>query len=306
MVPPEGCDSTARRTGLEEGTVGHRRRMIGTLVAVGALALATVGVGAALAQSDGDTPTGSSPTELLERLDALEDDLPEQLPPAGVELDQEATWGELQGDATSVRAVLDTLEPDLRQLFIDADDADGDVADGVALVARGWLDVWTGTTSIAAAEGADLAFPIGTTDAQGVATGADEFRGEIEIGLELLLSAHDRLLAGYVLLEEVGEAELDAQLRIDERANQARAYDAELRPLVVTMLSQPSTSVLVPVERFVTDAPGVDSRAGSLSVVCVDRAAVEELGGVVTPEVLAELEEVDRVDCTDLPGIAQD
>lgn len=286
--------------------MGRRRPMIGTLVAVGALALATVGVGAALAQSDDQAPTGASPAALLERLDVLEDDLPGQVPPEGVQLDEDTTWGTLQGDATSVRAVLDTLEPDLRQLFIDADDADGDVADGVALVARGWLDVWTGTSSIAVAEGADLSFPIDTSDAQGVATGADELRGEVEVGLELLLAAHDRLLAGYELLEEVGEAELEAQLRIDERARDTRSYDEQLRPQVTDMLSQPSPSVLVPVERFETDSPGVQSRASSLSMVCVDRAALAELGGVATPEVLAQLEELDRADCTDLPGSAQD
>lgn len=286
--------------------MGRRRRTAGTLVTIGILALATVGVTAALAQSDGDAPVGSSPGALLERLGALEVELPVQFPPTGVQVDDASTWGDLQGDATSVRAVLDTLEPELRQLFIDADDADGDVADAVSLVARGWLDVWTGTTSIAAAEGADLAFPIGTTDAAGVATGADEYRGEVEIGLELLLSGHARHLEGYGLLEELGEAELDDQLRFDERAGDARDYDELIRPRITAMLSQPSSSVLVPVERFVTDAPGVESRAGSVSLVCVDRAALEELGGVATPEVLAELEEVERDDCTDLPGIAQD
>lgn len=283
----------------------RRRGMIGGLVAVGALVVVTLG-GAAVAQSDDPAPTGASPDTLLERLDALEQQLPEQLPPTDVQLEEAVTFGELEGDATSVRAVLDTLEPDLRQLFIDADDADGDVAAGVALVARGWLDAWTGMTSISVAEGADLAFPLGTTDEQGVATGADELRAQVEIGLELLLSANARLLEGYELLEEVGEADLDAQLRIDERARDAREYDEQRRPLVVAMLSQPSTSVLVPVERFETDAPGVESRAGSLSLVCVDRAALEALDGVATPEVLAQLEEVDRVDCTDLPGITED
>jgi len=128
----------------------------------------------------------------------------------------------------------------------------------------------------------------------------------VEIGLELLLSGHARHLEGYGLLEELGEAELDDQLRFDGRAGNARDYDELIRPRIAAMLSRPSASVLVPVERFVTDAPGVESRAGSLSLVCVDRAALEELGGVATPEVLAELEEVDRADCTDLPGITQD
>lgn len=272
------------------------------LTAAGVAVLAMIGAGAAVAQSEDGTATGSSPDALLERLDALEADLPSEVPPVGVQLSATSTLGSLQGDATSVRAILDTLEPELRQLFIDADDAEGDVADGVALVARGWLDIWTGTTSIAVAESADLAFPIGTTDAGGVATGADELRGPIEVGLELLLQGQDRHLDGYGLLRELGEAPLDAQLRLDDRAGDAEVFDAQVRPEVVQLLSRPSPSVLVPTDRFETDAPGVRSRATSMSLVCVDREALEELGGTATDEVLAQLEAVDRADCDDLPG----
>jgi hypothetical protein len=272
------------------------------LTAAGVAVLAMVGVGAAIAQSEDDTATGSSPDALLERLDTLEADLPSQVPPTGVTLSETETWGTLQGDATSVRAILDTLEPELRQLFIDADDAEGDVADGVALVARGWLDIWTGTTSIAVAESADLAFPIDTTDASGVATGADELRGPIEVGLDLLLQGQVRLLDGYGLLRELGEAPLEAQLRIDDRASDAEEFDEQVRPDVLSLLSDESASVLVPTDRFETDAPGVRSRATSVSMVCVDREALEELGGTATDEVLAQLEAADRADCEDLPG----
>lgn len=286
----------------EEDTVGRQRRRAGMLTAAGVAVLAMIGVGAAVAQSEDGTTTGSSPDALLERLDALEADLPSEVPPDGVGVSDTRTWGTLQGDATSVRAILDTLEPELRQLFIDADDAEGDVADGVALVARGWLDIWTGTTSIAVAESADLAFPIGTTDAAGVATGADELRGPIEVGLELLLQGQARHLDGYGLLREIGEAPLEAQLRLDARASDAEAFDQQVRPDVVTMLSEQSASVLVPTDRFETDAPGVRSRATSMTAVCVDREALEELGGTATEEVLALLEAVDRTDCDELPG----
>lgn len=279
-----------------------RALLAATIVAT----LAVIGVGAALAQSDDGTPTGSSPEDLLARLDALEVDLPARVPPVGVDLEDDETWGTLQGDATSVRAVLDILEPDLRQLFVDADDADGDVADGVAEVARGWLDIWTGTTSIAVAEVADLAFPLNTRDDDGVATGADELRGQIEVGLDLLLTGHARHLAGYGLLRELGEAPLDAQLRLDDRARDAEEFDAEIRPRVLAMLSSPSASVLVTTDRFETDAPGVRSRANSMTVVCVDREALEELGGIATEEVLAQLDDADRIDCDDLPGAGDD
>ncbi|MFU8841557.1 MAG: hypothetical protein ACNA8R_12695 [Nitriliruptoraceae bacterium] len=276
------------------------------LVTIAAATVAIVGVGAALAQSDDAAASGSSPDALLERLDALEPDLPNRVPPIGVELAEDETWGTLQGDATSVRAVLDLLEPELRQLFVDADDADGDVADGVALVARGWLDIWTGTTAIAVAEAADLAFPLDTRDDDGVATGADELRGQIETGLDLLLLGQARHLEGYGLLEELGEAPLEAQLRFDARARDAQAFDEEVRPRVLTMLSRPTASVLVTTDRFQTDAPGVRARANSMTVVCVDREALEALGGVATEEVLAQLDDVDRVDCDDLPGSRAD
>jgi len=285
--------------------VGRQRRVVSTLAAVGTLAIVTVGMGVALAQSDGDAATGASPEALLERLGALEPQLPGDPPPIGAEVSADTTWGTLEGDATSVRAVLDTLEPDLRALYVDADDADGDVAEAVALVALGWLDLWTGTSSIATAESHDLAFPVGTTDDQGVATGADELRGEIEVGLDLLLLGRARHLEGYGALSELGEAEPAAQRAFDERARAAEAYDAEVRPVITTMLSDLSPSVLVPVERFDTDAPGVQSRATSVGVVCVDREALEELGGVATPEVLAQLGEIERDDCADLPGTGE-
>jgi hypothetical protein len=297
MVPPWGSTMMD-----EEDTVGRFPRGRVLLVTIAAAVVGIVGVGAALAQSEDGAPTGTSPEDLLARLAVLETDLPNRVPPVGVELDDETTWGSLQGDATSVRAVLDLLEPDLRQLFVDADDADGDVAAGVALVARGWLDIWTGTTAIAVAEAADLAFPIDTRDDDGVATGADELRGQVETGLDLLLLGQSRHLEATGLLQELGEAPLDVQLRVDARARDAQEFDEETRPLVHALLSRPTASVLVTTDRFATDAPGVRARANSMTVVCVDREALEALGGVATDEVLAQLDDVDRIDCEDLPG----
>ncbi|MFP4635392.1 MAG: hypothetical protein ACLFRD_05995 [Nitriliruptoraceae bacterium] len=272
------------------------------LVAVAGV-LAVLGVTAAAAQSDddGDATDGDPPDELLTRLGELEADLPEDGPVGDVVLEEDVTWGELVGDATSVRSQLDTLEPELRSLFIDADEAEGDVAEAVAAVARGWLDHWTGAASIATAESHDLDFPVDTTDDLDVATGADELRGSIEVGMELALRGHARHLAGYGDLRELDEAEPELQSRLDERAEAAETYDAEVRPRAVLMLSQQTTSVMVPVTRFESGAPGVESRASSVEVVCVDRQQLEELGGVVTEETLPELEPVDRDDCPQLP-----
>lgn len=249
--------------------------------------------------------TPDSPTALLAALGDLEPQLPAAVPPQGVALEDDETWGELVVDATAARNQLSDVEPELRELFVTADDADGDVAENVAHVARGWLDVWTGTTSIAAAENHDIEFPRNTSNAEGVATGADELHAQIEVGIELLLSAHERLLAGYTALRALDDAEPDVQARIVERATSAIDYDRQRLPRLLVMLSEPSATVLVPTDRFVTDAPGIVRRASSLSAVCVDREALNELGGVATPEVLAEIGTVDRAGCpAPLPALA--
>lgn len=281
--------------------MARTRRTVGSFVIVGALAFAAVGVTGALAQSD-DGPTGTSDAALIERLDALDPDLPVALPPDDVDFASTSSGGELIGEATSTRAILDLVEPDLRALFVDADDASGPVADAVALVARGWLDVWTGTAALSTAEGHDLAFPSEATDDLDVATGADELRGSLEVGLELVLAGSDRLLAGYRALTEADAGDTAQQAAIDARTAALEQYDDEVAPQLAAYLGAPAPSVLVPVERFETDAPGVRSRATALTLTCVDREGLEEAGGVLTDEIYDELADsaVDRADC---PGL---
>jgi hypothetical protein len=299
--------------GLHPLAVRFHSRAVAVLLALAAAVVAaSIGVTAAVAQQDDTVATeGSDPSSLLERLDELEALLPATPPPTDVDLSVETTWGTLGGDAGSTRAVLDTIEGDLRRLFVDADDADGPVADAVALVARGWLDIWQGTGALATWEANDLAFPLETTDDDGIATGADELRGQAEKGLELVLQGRARHLEGYADLRELGEAEPAVQARLDVRATEAEIFDAEVRPLVVRMLSQATTAVLVPVERFDSNAPGVEVRARSMEVTCIDREALAEQGIVLDEATLAELEAAtpDRLDCpgpvepdADLPG----
>lgn len=287
--------------------MGPTRRVVLLLTSVALLAAAMLGVTSAGAQQDEDdtsetTPRGADPASLLDRLDALDLELPGTTPPVDVEVGPDTTWGTLEGDPGSVRAVLETLQGDLRRLFVDADDADGPVADAVATVARGWLDVWQGTSALAAWETHDLAFPREAVDDAGVATGADELYGQAEKGLELVLLGRARHRDGYGALVELAEAAPDAQARIDVRASEAAAFDEEIRPHLALLLSQASTGVLVAVERFETPAPGVEPRATSLEFVCVDRALFETLGPSPTPEELdaAVAATPDRVDC---PGL---
>lgn len=271
----------------QENTVARTRRSVTSIAAVAVAAAVAMGVGGAIAQQDAD-PAGVDPAALLERLDVLDGDLPQDIAPTDVTIDAETGIVTLVGDATSVRASIELIETDVRQLFIDADDATGEVADAVALVAQGWLDVWSGSAALGAAESNDLAFPMQATDDLGVEAGADTLRGSMETGLRLVVQGRDRHLEGYGALEELNAAAPETQTRIDERARAARTFDDEIRPRIAAALGDASTSVLVPTERFVTDAPGVRSRATSMTVVCVDREALD----AATTAGNAELEDV--------------
>jgi len=253
--------------------VARTRRSLMSIAAGAVAAAVAFGVGGAIAQ-DG-VQAGSAPEALLDRLADLEPDLPGDIAPTGVTLDAETSFGVFDGDLTSQRAVLDTLEPELRTLFIDADDADSEAAGAVALIAQGWLDVWSGSAAMGAAESNDLAFPLTATDDLGVNAGADVLRGSTETGLQLILQGQARHLEGYDLLRDLNAAEPPVQALFDDRARQARSFDEEVRPELVTALSEPSPSILVPADRFVTDAPGVRSRATSMSLICVDRERYE-------------------------------
>ncbi|MFA9445232.1 hypothetical protein [Egicoccus sp. AB-alg6-2] len=238
-------------------------------------------------------------TDLLAELGELEAALPQDPAPSGVEFDDSATWGRLEGDAGATRAVLDPLEPRLRRLFVAADDTDTELGAAVALVARGWLDVWSGLGPLAAWEAHDLEFPNDTDDPDGVATGADELRGAAERGLEQVLVGRGRLHTGYTQLRALGPAEPDLQVALDLRAAAADDFDAEVRPLVLKLLSQATPTVLVTTERFATTSPGSQARARSSTVVCVDREALASAAGPLTPEQIDALSAATpaRVDC---------
>jgi hypothetical protein len=247
-----------------------RRRSVGLVAAI-SLVVAALGATVAAAQQDDAPPQGSDDGALLARLDALEAQLPAELAPTTVSVDPEESWGSFEGDVTGAAAILGTLERELLSLYVDADDAGTAVADAVTLVARGWLDLQRAYDQLAAWEAADLAFPIDAEDDADVATDADELAGRAETGLRLVLGASQRQLAGYVALRELGEAEPDTQQRLDARAAAAEAFDQDVRPLIAQVLAIRSTQVLVPVDRFETSAPGVEARARTMTVTCVDR-----------------------------------
>ena len=271
------------------------RRTFVTVLAAGVVAAATVGGSVAVAQQEptADQAVATDDEALLTRLDALEADLPVDPAPTAVAVDQDGeegdlTGGTIEGDVTGAAATIDTLEADLLALYVDADSAEGAVADAVAQVARGWLDLGEGYDQLAVWEGHDLAFPIDAEDDEGTATDADDLRGRVETGLRLVLGARQRHQAGYATLRDLAVAEPTVQTRFDARADQADAFDVEIRPLVHRMLSLRTTEVIAPVERFETDAPGVDARARSMTITCVDRRGYETLTeGDLLPETTA-------------------
>lgn len=287
-----------------------RRRSVGLVVAVSLLA-ATLGATVATAQQDDAAPQGSDDAALLARLDALEPQLPAELAPTTVVIDPEATFGSFEGDVTGAAATLGTLERDLLALYVDADDAGTPVADAVADVSRGWLDLHQAYGQLAVWEAADLEFPVDADDAEGIATDADGLAGRAETGLRIVLDASQRQLAGYVALRELGAAEPSAQQRLDARAAASEAFDADVRPLIAELLALRSTALLVPVERFETSAPGVEARARTMTVTCIDRQAVLdakeglEAGETTDVDALVELMDssVVRQDC---PALAEE
>ncbi|MEX1164692.1 MAG: hypothetical protein WEB03_14060 [Nitriliruptor sp.] len=287
--------------------VAPRRRVL----ALAAVIVASLCIGAtvAVAQQDDAPAAATGDDALLERLDELEATLPTDPAPTTVTIDDEETWGSFEGDVTGAAAILGTVEPDLLSLYVDADDADGVVAEAVAEVARGWLDLKQGLDQLAVWEAADLTFPIDASDDDDVATDADELRGRAEAGLRLVLDARQRHLVGYTALRAAGVADAEPQSRFDSRAAQAEVFDQDVRPLVHRFLSLRTTQVIVPVDRFETSAPGVNARARSMTLTCVDRDTYLEAGpdGATTTD--PELADPDlpptitapRADCPDLP-----
>lgn len=296
----------------EDVTVRSPRRG-GAVAALALAAIALFGLTTASAQQDAEdraedraeTAQGSSDTDLVLRLDVLEDRLPAVIPPSEVLLDPDETFGTIAAEGTSTRALLTTVEADLRRLFADADDARGEVADAVVLVTTGWLDIWQGSELLAQAETHDLAFPIETFDDDGVATGADTLRGDITGGLTLILQGRERLLLGYSALRDLEVDDPLAARRFTDRAADEEQFDAEIRPLVHELLALPTTAVVAVVDRFDTDAPGLDARARAMTITCLDRDALEEAGGVARADLLGELETTTQIDCPDLPEGAE-
>jgi hypothetical protein len=229
------------------------RAMVATMALSGLLAtgLAAMAVTSATAQDAEDSaPSGGvSAAGLVDRLVEIERDLP-SLPPTAAVVDDEETFGQLEGDFLGALTELELVSDQARQLFVDADEADGPVADAVALVARGYLRLEEAYTYLSRYEDYDLARPVDSTDADGVATGADTAAGLVEPGIALIDLARTDALLGYGTLRD-SEAADDAEKGLFDAAyRDTQQYLTTLRASTHTLVSASSTAVLVAVQRF--------------------------------------------------------
>lgn len=275
-----------------------------------AAALLIVGIGAqattvTLQEDDGGGDASSS--SIVTRLAQIEDQLPAMPPEEITFLEEDAgLTGIIAGDFIGAQVALEAVADDLRDLFetaADVRDADGEA---VADVARGWLQMRQGYELLAAYEINDLEFPVGTFEAGdgGVATGADDARGQLRAGFRVLLDAYERMTPAYGVLRDSGAAS-DAEKQIfEDRYRENREFDLVTRAQIHRLLGFETTQEVLPISRFETSAPGTEARARLLEIVCIDSDTYEALTsptGVPT-EALDNLEIFDvAIDCPDLP-----
>lgn len=287
------------------------RAMVATVACCGLLAsgLAVSAVTAATAQDEAEEPTtsGSSDEALVDRLVEIERGLPALPPgPGDVVLDPEETFGVLEGDYLGALTELELVSEQARQLFVDADEADGAVADAVALVARGYLRLEEAYGYLASYQDHDLVRPVGATDDDGVATGADTAAGYVEPGVALLDLARMDSLLGYGTLRDTEAADDAEKGLFDAAYRDTQQFLTTTRPETHHLVSASTTAVLVAIDRFEGAAPS-EPRAREVSYVCIPRELYPSdspdplvaLAGLLAGE---ELELVPTGDCPDLPS----
>ena len=289
------------------------RAMVATVTLTGVLcaALATAAVTSATAQDaeEESAAQATSDEALVDRLVDIERELP-QLPPTAAVVSEDETYGQLEGDFLGALTQLEFLSDEARQLFVAADDADGEVAEAVAVVARSYLRLEEAYGYLSRAEEFDLERSLDSTDDDDVATGADPAAGYVETGLELVDLARIDALAGYGVLRDSAAADDSEKGLFDGAYVATQQYLTTIRPETHTLVSASSTAVLVAVERFEVDAPDA-ARARAVTYVCVPRSVYPDESP--TPmAALAELLAGDVVDllptadCPDLPAPANE
>lgn len=249
-------------------------RLIAAVAAAG-LAAALGSALAAEGEDDAALVVAGGDEELIDRLLVLEQEIPAPLPSAA-ELASNELDAVLSGSFTTARTALDQLEPDLRALFVSADEAETAVGDAIADVTSALLLERQALMVLEDADGSADARPIDASDARtedGVALDADGELGLALVGVDLLLSARTDQAGGYgVLAELTTEDERDV---FDGRAATLVSYVQDVGVDLRRISARESAQILVPTSRF--DAPVGVARATAATYACVDRALYLEL-----------------------------
>lgn len=271
-------------------------RIIGLLAVAGLIAA----LGSALAaEGDGEEADAIAVSDedqaLVDALLALQDDLPELLP-SEAQLAANDLDPVLFGSFTSARSTLDRLEDDIRQLFIDGDEAGTAVGDAVSAVARGLLMERQGYLVLEESDGSTNPRPLDSSNAQdsdGIAIDADGLLGLETIGVDLLLEGRELQRAGYDVLADIEGGDPALADRLEE----LRAYEDEVGVTLRVVTSDSGDELLVPAARY--DAPIGVARATSVSYVCVDRELYLALSDLPLEERIAgSREEVPGEECS--------
>lgn len=251
-------------------------------MAVVGVAALTVGIGSAIAaESDvaGDDEAlvvSAADDELVQRLLALEPDLPEVLPSSAT-LADDGVDALLTGSFTSARSTFDAVEEQLRQLFIDADDASTGAGDAVSDVAYGLLLERQAMLVLEETDGSDSTRPLDVSDARddaGNAIDADGPYGSLQTALEILLDGRELQRSGYEVLADL-PAGVDENGVFGDRYAALLDYRDATEVTLREIASTDSVQLLVGIERY--DAPIGVAHSLGVTYVCVDREAYLEL-----------------------------
>ena len=276
---------------------GRNWRMVGLLVVAGLV----VALGSAIAaEGDGEgdaVAVAGGDQELMDRLVELQAELP-PLVPTEADLAANELDPVLLGSFTSARSTLDRLEDDIRQLYIDGDDANTAAGDAVASVARGLLIERQALLVLEESDGSTNPRPLDSSNArtdEGIAIDADGLLGLESVGIDLLIQARDLQRLGYEVLEQAEG--VDAAF--SQRLETLLTYEDEVGITLRVVTSASTDELLVPTDRY--DAPVGVPRATSVTYVCVDRFRYLELADLPMPErIAASIEESPSRECTDI------
>lgn len=281
------------------------------ILATAAAVALTVGIGSAIAaegepdavEAADELVVGAADEELVERLLVIEADLPAPLP-SSAELAADGVDALLTGSFTSARSTFDSMEDQLRDLFVDADDATTEIGEAVASVAHGLLLERQGLLVLEETDQSDETRPLDVSDARdddGNAIDADGYHGRQTTALRILLESRELQRAGYAVLRELPKG-VDENGVLAARWVQLVDYrdgtEVQLRQVAATESEQ----LLVEVARY--DAPLGVAQSLGVAYVCVDRVAYELLAEAPESERIAASITLPDEDCSETARLA--